>query len=46
MLGDHKLTQAERNARWKERDPVGYAANEKRKQENRKIGRKNGNLKI
>jgi len=36
MLGDRKLTQAERNARWKERDPVGYAANEKRKQEKRK----------
>lgn len=30
------LTQLEREARWKERDPEGYAAAQKRKRENKK----------
>lgn len=36
MLGDRKLTQSEREARWRERDPEGYAAAQKRKRENKK----------
>lgn len=36
MIGDRKLTQKERDARWRQRDPEGYAAAQKRKREKRK----------
>lgn len=37
---EKRLTQKEQTARWKERDPDGYRAAMKRKQEKRKANRK------
>lgn len=40
VIGDRKLTQKECNARWKERDPEGYAASQKRRNKKRKKANK------
>lgn len=44
LLGDRKLTQKEKAARWKERDPIGFKAAQKRYNQKRlakKSARKN-----